>query len=152
VVASRNDTTCLRVPQASLRLADSVLVMIPNEHRALHARIMHRLDACPAEAPEPTLAYFRVSVPGFEPGELGVAVLDTMVSPLQPIRTDVDRNLAPDTYRACTSSEGVHLTVWSGEALRTDRLWHYYYYLGYDVEPNCVEAEYAEVPAASTGR
>jgi len=39
--------------------------------------------------------------------------------------------------RGCTSSEGLHLTLWTGEPLKSTRLWHTYYYLGYDVEPNC---------------
>jgi hypothetical protein len=39
--------------------------------------------------------------------------------------------------RSCTSREGVHLTAWSGTPLSTQRLWHQYYYLGYDVEPSC---------------
>ncbi|MCI0689673.1 MAG: hypothetical protein L0Y54_20920 [Sporichthyaceae bacterium] len=45
-------------------------------------------------------------------------------------------------FRACTSSEGLHLTAWSGTPLQSTRIWHRYYYLGYDVEPSCVEADY----------
>ena len=48
-----------------------------------------------------------------------------------------------ESYRTCTSSEGLHLTAWSGEQLRSWRLWRYYYYLGYDTEPTCKEADYA---------
>src|SRR5262245_34017884 len=44
-------------------------------------------------------------------------------------------------FRACTSTEGVHLTVWSGAPLVSQRLWHQYYYLGYDVEPSCGERD-----------
>jgi hypothetical protein len=43
--------------------------------------------------------------------------------------------------RACASSEGLHLTGWSGIPLRSERLWHQYYYLGYDVEPDCEDAD-----------
>ena len=39
--------------------------------------------------------------------------------------------------RSCTSREGVHLTAWAGAPLTSQRLWHQYYYLGYDVEPSC---------------
>ena len=39
----------------------------------------------------------------------------------------------------CTSSEGVHYTVWAGEPLTSRPLWHKYYYLGYDTEPSCKE-------------
>lgn len=44
--------------------------------------------------------------------------------------------------RSCTSSEGVHLTVWSGPPLVSRRLWHAYWYLGMDVVPTCVEGDY----------
>ena len=44
--------------------------------------------------------------------------------------------------RTCTSTEGVHLTVWSGPVLKGPRLWHAYYYLGYDVEPTCRPEDY----------
>lgn len=43
--------------------------------------------------------------------------------------------------RSCTSSEGLHLTLWAGEPLRSPRLWHTYFYLGYDVQPTCQQAD-----------
>jgi len=46
--------------------------------------------------------------------------------------------------RACASSEGLHLTLWDGEPLKGRRLWHAYYYLGYDVEPTCQPADYRD--------
>jgi hypothetical protein len=47
-----------------------------------------------------------------------------------------------DSFRECTSVEGLHLTVWNGEPLRGSRKWHRYFYLGYDVEPNCRQKDY----------
>ena len=46
--------------------------------------------------------------------------------------------------RSCTSIEGLHLTIWSGTPLTSTRLWHAYWYLGYDVEPNCQPADTRE--------
>ena len=43
--------------------------------------------------------------------------------------------------RSCTSSEGLHLTAWAGQPLTSQRLWHQYFYLGYDVEPSCQDAD-----------
>jgi hypothetical protein len=43
--------------------------------------------------------------------------------------------------RSCTSREGLHLTAWAGTPLTSQRLWHQYYYLGYDVEPSCDERD-----------
>ena len=46
--------------------------------------------------------------------------------------------------RSCASREGLHLTVWAGTPLKSQRLWHQYYYLGYDVEPSCDERDVSE--------
>jgi len=43
--------------------------------------------------------------------------------------------------RSCPSREGLHLTVWAGTPLTSQRLWHQYYYLGYDVDPSCDDRE-----------
>lgn len=54
---------------------------------------------------------------------------------------DLDGDGHVEAFRSCTSSEGVHLTVWKGPPLRGTRKWHYYYYLGYDVEPSCTKRD-----------
>ena len=46
--------------------------------------------------------------------------------------------------RSCASTEGLHLTVWAGQPLRSRRVWHQYYYLRYDVEPTCQPADYRD--------
>jgi hypothetical protein len=43
--------------------------------------------------------------------------------------------------RSCTSIEGLRLTVWADTPLKSDRLWHQYFYLGYDVEPSCTDRD-----------
>ena len=54
---------------------------------------------------------------------------------------DLDGDSKPEFFRACTSTEGVHMTVWSGAPLTGKRRWHYYHYLGYDVESDCSPTE-----------
>lgn len=49
-----------------------------------------------------------------------------------------------DFVRSCTSSEGIHLAVWHGLPLEGHRVWHWYYYLGYDVEGNCTDADFKD--------
>jgi len=46
-------------------------------------------------------------------------------------------------FRTCASEEGVHASAWSGTPLASQRRWHAYYYLGYDVEPTCTPADSA---------
>jgi hypothetical protein len=57
------------------------------------------------------------------------------------IQADLDGDGQPESFQYCMSSEGVHLTVWSGQPLTGKRRWHRYYYLGYDVEADCTEIE-----------
>lgn len=48
------------------------------------------------------------------------------------------------SFRSCTSMEGIHFTIWRGEALTGKRLWHDYYYLGYDTEPTCKDEDFKD--------
>jgi hypothetical protein len=43
--------------------------------------------------------------------------------------------------RSCASLEGIHLSIWSGTPRASRRLWHLYWYLGFDVEPTCESDE-----------
>ena len=63
--------------------------------------------------------------------ELSSGVITVQLSPAYPNAQ----------VRSCTSHEGLHLTVWAGTPLKSDRLWHEYYYLGYDVEPSCTDRD-----------
>ncbi|MBE9015678.1 hypothetical protein IQ272_05875 [Chroococcidiopsidales cyanobacterium LEGE 13417] len=54
---------------------------------------------------------------------------------------DLDGDGIEESFRSCVSFEGLHLTVWSGQALTGIRKWHSYYYLGYDVKPTCTTIE-----------
>ena len=54
---------------------------------------------------------------------------------------DLDGDGHSAAFRSCTSTEGVHLTVWKGEPLRGVRKWHFYYYLGYNVRPSCTNGD-----------
>lgn len=76
-------------------------------------------------------------------GDFGIAVLVQDLKTMMSDRTDIDRDGKHESYRVCTSTEGVHLTVWSGEVVENKRLWHDYYYLGYDLIPTCTERETA---------
>jgi hypothetical protein len=57
-------------------------------------------------------------------------------------QADLDGDGSLETFRACTSHEGIHLTLWLGEPLQSVRVWHGYFFLGYEVEPSCVPADY----------
>ncbi len=60
------------------------------------------------------------------------------------LRTDLDGDGVPETFRGCTSQEGMHLTLWSGVPLEGERLWFVGFPVGYDVIPTCTEADFRE--------
>jgi hypothetical protein len=44
---------------------------------------------------------------------------------------------------SCTSTEGIHVSLWSGAEPERVRRWSAYVYLGYDTEPTCTDREIA---------
>jgi hypothetical protein len=143
VVSARNDTTCLRAPSAWAR-SDSVLIVFPSDQRVASARIVSEGPRFSLEDAAPGQKYFLVSAPAVGPGDVGIAVLAPGPSTSGGAPTDIDKDGIPEGYRSCTSAEGLHLTVWAAEPLKSRRVWHHYHYLGYDTEPTCVEADYRE--------
>ena len=72
------------------------------------------------------------SATSLELPELGVARLPGAAA-VDPVRPDLDGDGQPETVSECTSLEGMHILVSTGDNER----WHAYYALGYDVEPTC---------------
>jgi len=50
---------------------------------------------------------------------------------------DVNNDGKLDYFTECSSSEGIHFSVWSDMPWKGKKLWSSYYYLAYDLEPNC---------------
>jgi hypothetical protein len=85
---------------------------------------------------------------GTLPPMMPVIAVTNSSRPLQKIGTVVSGDLAGnggrEFFRLCNSTEGIHLTVWSGKPLIGKRKWHTYYYLGYDMQPNCTSKDTAD--------
>lgn len=60
------------------------------------------------------------------------------------VSCDLEPGGPPYFFRVCASREGLHFSVWSSKPLDGARRWHAYYYLGYDVEPDCTDRDYAD--------
>lgn len=71
--------------------------------------------------------------------ERGIGIVaDVSVEPSpEGLLFDLDDDHARERFTICTSREGIHANVWSGDEKR----WNAYQYLGYDVEPSCTPAE-----------
>jgi hypothetical protein len=58
------------------------------------------------------------------------------------IDADLDGDGTDESFRTCSSSEGVHHQIWTGVPLQGRPRWHWYVYAGYDTNPTCTEQEY----------
>jgi hypothetical protein len=75
-----------------------------------------------------------------------IVLLGSVAEPVQrgdTVTIEIEPGQPPIRFRFCASTEGLHATAWAGTPLTSSRRWHAYYYLGYDVDPTCREAEYA---------
>ena len=100
----------------------------------------------PPRASDDSMEY-SVDAPEDTIGRRGVPVVILGKVPAAKMRGDtvtllVEAGKPPWRFRTCASEEGIHATAWSGTPLAASRRWHAYYYLGYDVEPNCTPRDY----------
>jgi hypothetical protein len=91
---------------------------------------------------------YAVDAPGDTIGRRGVPIAILGKLPQATMRGDtvvlaVEPGKPSWRFRSCASEEGIHATAWSGIPLSSPRRWHDYYYLGYDVEPDCTPGDYA---------
>ena len=87
---------------------------------------------------------FKVIRGALSSGTLAFAIANSsrpLATTEEGVTADLDGDGQLEFFRACTSSEGVHLTIWKSKPLEGRRKWHYYYYLGYDVTPDCTESD-----------
>lgn len=54
---------------------------------------------------------------------------------------DIDRDGKDEALVACKTGEGLMLSAWKGKPRKGDKVWSSYHFLGYEVEPNCTDAE-----------
>ncbi len=162
VVADRGHH-CLVIPTAAIDSSSTLQVVAVSfagsgEAPAVgHARVTGpETGTCGAIHAGPSDRRYRVALP---------PAFATWAAPLVALRDaglvaveagaltgDLDGDGTPEYFRMCSSTEGLHLTIWSGEPLDGTQRWHFYYYLGYDVEPNCSEADFAVRPATRPTR
>jgi hypothetical protein len=115
-------TSDLRLPcvtfSASADSGERVQVILLPSQKVIAARVIERIPEC-----------------GFGQ-EAGYAYKLQLDEKVEQVRGSIAvRGPVPEamTFRECSGSESSQLTAW----LRGRRVWHGYYYLGYDVEPNC---------------
>jgi hypothetical protein len=148
VAAISGTTACLASPGTPPADGTAVtLVVADKPQRVYRALVRARVAACTRleragiEGP-----YYEIAGPpaaGETP--MAVAILGSVGATVANDVAEVTLGATgePVMVRACSSHEGVHLTAWRGKPLEGRRLWHAYWYLGYDVEPSCTDKDVA---------
>jgi hypothetical protein len=154
IAVERDDKLCLRIRNPDLQPASTLLLITPGDSsRVTSGRVEKLITACPDELPADEFAYYTISAQDSLEMNARFFVVPHAGDLPAANAVDLDRDGVIERFRSCTSMEGVHYTVWSGKPLEGTRRWHYYYYLGYDVEPSCDARDTASAdttPATST--
>jgi hypothetical protein len=103
----------------------------------------------PPPRSSPDSIQYVVDAPGDTIGRRGVpiVILGKLPNPQMKgdtVTLEVEKGKEPWRFRSCASEEGIHATAWAGVPLTAPRRWHAYYYLGYDVVPDCTPADFAQ--------
>jgi hypothetical protein len=157
--SSRDGALCLSMPAPALVPGTTVtLIQAAPQPSVLVATISGSAPSCErlAQALIPGPYYLAQGTPNaVDSGTVWVALsgrLGTRKLNSGAIVVRLSSSYPAAQVRSCTSHEGVHLTVWAGTPLRSQRLWHRYYYLGYDVEPSCDDRDVREASARGISR
>ena len=140
---------CLASPGSPLAEGTAVTLVTPEKpQRIYRVRVQRRVSACATLAGAGVGGpYYQVAgAPAGGDRLVAVAILGTVQAAVANDVAEVTFGAAGErlTVRSCSSHEGIHLTAWRGKPLEGRRLWHAYWYLGYDVEPSCTEEEVAQ--------
>jgi hypothetical protein len=145
LAVANSGKVCLAIHRQKFVAGSRVtLVLLRAPQSVAEAEVLRPADgACPnPDESDRSLHRYEIKIlkGTLEPSTFAIAVFGSSSQFLtheDAVTADVDGDGIAESFRSCTSSEGVHLTVWSGKPIEGKRRWHQYYYLGYDVEADC---------------
>lgn len=147
VLLRKGGQTCVGLRDTSVAGQTVVFVTASMPQTVGRAQLSAKTPGCATLFQDTTgLTYYGATiVDGTLDEGLPAIALARVAKPLtvadSTVALDIDGDGRVDTVRSCTSSEGVHLTVWDGAPPSGRREWHRYVYLGYDLEPTCTDPE-----------
>ena len=141
IAVQSSGRVCLSIADPNLP-PGAVVKLIYAEHpqTTADATVVGPASTCPAAGEDHPSPYeLKVTQGKVADNVEGIAVAGpaTFSAADDTVTGHLDPGSQTVTFRSCESSEGVHLTVWSGAALQGPRLWHGYHHLDYGVEANC---------------
>ncbi|MFL6353025.1 MAG: hypothetical protein ACJ74Z_14410 [Bryobacteraceae bacterium] len=154
VAVNTGGRTCLAVHNANVAPTTPVTLVSPMPPQTfIQAEITGpSQSACPVtKEVDPTVSNYDIrlsqgSVPKLAPliAVLGASAPFSM-APNNSVQADLDQDGKMKSFRACSASNGVHLTVWFRNPLDGTLLWHGYYYEASNpgLGPSCTAREMA---------
>lgn len=155
VDANSEGRLCLSISDPSLVDGTAVSLILPDKPQrvvkaTVEGKAAHDCSRNPSADSNASFYWLKIAVKKLAVDSEGP--LPPVIAVVRPVKAvSVRRGIASgdlngdgraEFFRVCTSTEGNHLTVWTGEPLIGKRVWHSYYYLGYDVVPTCKKKDY----------
>ena len=148
VASQRSGKECLEIMNSSVAANSLVYLVSTAEPQTFEqGTIVSREESCRnpyAETPEAQAYEIKLaqkSTLGFMPA---IAIVDfggAWEKRGALVEANLDGEGQAEYFRSCTSNEGIHFTVWTGQPITGILRWHHYRYLGYDVTPDCKTEE-----------
>src|SRR5262245_566274 len=150
LAANRQGRFCLSIKTQALPSGqDMTLIWVSAEpaspeisFRKIRARLTEPCDPVNRDGNDAT---YELDADKLDSGRVYFAIVGHR-NDLKILRNEVSGRSNHDEtiFRSCTSMEGLHFFVWARNGLKARKVWHRYYYLGYDVEPSCNEADFSD--------
>jgi hypothetical protein len=157
-VRDEERTSCLRTKNGDLAEKTPVSIIISLDEppqKVLTATVSKKLkESCARYASEsgdqnPGDNFFYSLDVIENTDEIGFEVGIGIIQPSKPVQIqnklasfDLDEDGKPEFFRSCSGYEGTHFTIWTGKPLKGKRIWHSFYYVDYDTEPNCKKKDW----------
>jgi hypothetical protein len=137
VAVSTASRTCVSIHNANLAASSPITLVSPVlPQQFAQGQVGAVLnDACPVSK-DPDAAATNYEVRLIQGSLPKLSPLIAVIGPAAPfsmgannyVQADLEQNNKFESFRACSGTDGAHLTVWSGNPLDSSLLWHGFYY------------------------
>jgi hypothetical protein len=134
VAVSTGSRTCLAIQNANVTTGSPVTLVTPTLPQSF---VQGQVGAV-SQSPCPVSQNLNPAVTSYDVQASGIAKLTPLIGVLgtpgsfsqqnNNVQADLDQNGKAEFFRACSASDGVHLTVWSGAPTTGAVIWHGVYY------------------------
>ena len=143
------DNKCIAIKNAHIKKGTVIsIVSLDTEQEILSGTIQDKTEKgshCPAlledrKAVNTADGYSFYTVQTTSQLELAIGLLNKQTKLKKAnkiVVADVNGDGKQDVFTLCASSEGLHFDIWTEKPYAGEPIWSGYYYLAYDIEPNC---------------